>query len=70
MAGVANWPRYKKFLPTPSVRRATAFGLRLALAGHQFLPTPSVRRATGTSPAGKGSAEGFLPTPSVRRATW
>ena len=46
LAGVANWPRYKKFLPTPSARRATGDSPLIVHAWSEFLPTPSARRAT------------------------
>ena len=57
----------KKFLSTPSARRATE-SLRVCGRELEFLSTPSARRAT-FSPFGSTSNSAFLSTPSARRAT-
>src|SRR5699024_4147264 len=56
-----------QFLPTPSARRATYYGVRLD-DFRQFLPTPSARRATYIT-CKRADGSQFLPTPSARRAT-
>ena len=57
----------KKFLSTPSARRATQSG-RPERPSRPFLSTPSARRATSCSPA-LAAHFSFLSTPSARRAT-
>ena len=41
----------RRFLPTPSARRATVISFVGVALGVQFLPTPSARRATGRQPS-------------------
>ena len=67
--GFCNGPGgFKRFLPTPSARRATD-GETWFMIWSKFLPTPSARRATwGCCLPGYGRNR-FLPTPSARRAT-
>ena len=58
----------RRFLPTPSARRATgADGRRIQRV--PFLPTPSARRATHDRDVTAEGNPKFLPTPSARRAT-
>ena len=57
----------KKFLSTPSARRATNTSYQRAMADI-FLSTPSARRATEWADK-MGIAKQFLSTPSARRAT-
>ncbi len=58
----------KRFLSTPSARRATGKLADEVVIVREFLSTPSARRAT--SPRGVSSGCGkFLSTPSARRAT-
>ena len=57
----------RKFLSTPSARRATKAAGQIAKL-MQFLSTPSARRATPAA-ENKHAAAKFLSTPSARRAT-
>ena len=57
----------RKFLSTPSARRATE-NFTAALKDKLFLSTPSARRATRRAGSVRGMAV-FLSTPSARRAT-
>ena len=59
----------KKFLSTPSARRATNSACARHATQSIFLSTPSARRATGTDLATLSPQEVFLSTPSARRAT-
>ena len=61
-------PPRRRFLPTPSARRAT-WVHDLDKREGQFLPTPSARRATFTYAVFDSHTFKFLPTPSARRAT-
>ena len=58
----------KKFLSTPSARRATGSPVILFLES-EFLSTPSARRATTSCRRHSPRQRGFLSTPSARRAT-
>ena len=57
----------KKFLSTPSARRATTLRMQV-VKGQKFLSTPSARRATRCGDS-VGLDQVFLSTPSARRAT-
>ena len=59
----------KKFLSTPSARRATFFRKVVFSRKNRFLSTPSARRATGVVGESCVGVK-FLSTPSARRATW
>ena len=58
----------RKFLSTPSARRATWQRPKNLGRAKKFLSTPSARRATG-HPHAQGADRKFLSTPSARRAT-
>ena len=58
----------RKFLSTPSARRATPAIRLVGAYARKFLSTPSARRATAATAAREISNE-FLSTPSARRAT-
>ena len=58
----------RRFLSTPSARRATAASIAARACSSVFLSTPSARRATGGCLL-CGCAMEFLSTPSARRAT-
>ena len=65
-SGASDW-EVRRFLSTPSARRAT--GYQEAWADYRiFLSTPSARRATGYQEAW-ADYRIFLSTPSARRAT-
>ena len=66
--GVVDTSR-RKFLSTPSARRATLSGCCRTVAAKQFLSTPSARRATSAPEAEPCTPQQFLSTPSARRAT-
>ena len=57
----------RRFLSTPSARRATVNSFNVYIDG-VFLSTPSARRATSSAEPGRWHTE-FLSTPSARRAT-
>ena len=59
----------KKFLSTPSARRATRPVAAVVRECGKFLSTPSARRATVDNLAKIGLDSLFLSTPSARRAT-
>ena len=58
----------RKFLSTPSARRATATAKK-SNCNAKFLSTPSARRATFVGGYAGSSPPRFLSTPSARRAT-
>ena len=60
--------RSRKFLSTPSARRAT-FSTSEIVVSYPFLSTPSARRATSSFCA-QFTFLRFLSTPSARRATY
>ena len=59
----------KRFLSTPSARRATSAARGVGQPDTVFLSTPSARRATSRAANSFAQAEIFLSTPSARRAT-
>ena len=59
----------KKFLSTPSARRATFFRKVVFSRKNRFLSTPSARRATFFRKVVFSRKNRFLSTPSARRAT-
>ena len=59
----------KKFLSTPSARRATKTDIN-PMWRIKFLSTPSARRATFAVTAKRRKGNKFLSTPSARRATF
>ena len=59
----------KKFLSTPSARRATKTDIN-PMWRIKFLSTPSERRATFAVTAKRRKGNKFLSTPSARRATF
>ena len=65
---MGNRAGQRKFLSTPSVRRATDVYTHV-YPYWIFLSTPSVRRATFTTESEAVAFIKFLSTPSVRRAT-
>ena len=60
--------RTRRFLSTPSARRATAAGPAAAAAHNHFYPRPP-RGGRPAQVTGKGLCVLFLSTPSARRAT-
>ena len=58
----------KRFLPTPSARRATKNPAAVAHHHRHFYPRPP-RGGRPARPLRARSARPFLPTPSARRAT-
>ena len=67
----AGWRKHfnkRRFLSTPSARRATADSQRVCWQPRRFLSTPSARRATQKVGVGR-TRKAFLSTPSARRAT-
>ena len=58
----------RRFLSTPSARRATFTAHKALCFDPKFLSTPSARRAT-RPPDDRQAAARFLSTPSARRAT-